>query len=408
VIAVENLDEILEALDLSRAQPGSGFLEALFLRFNDRVPFENASKIVRDAEVADPAAKPRTPDVFWPDHLAKGTGGTCFARVAAFDALLTELGFRTRRVVGGVREPGDHAALFVETSAGEILADVGFPLPGLVSPEPGRVETALASLRIERDAEQLRVTYDGGVPEGPRSLFLGTETVSPEKYRELWERTFRNGAPFLRELTMRRDRGDRVLSYAGGEVRVDDRHSRLRIPLPAPRASALARLFEMEENVLARAFAISGESPKTAATPILTSYLDTDGSAEEAYAAIASPEGYRRLLQGVAEVGNLTPTPSGFRLTLSPGPGSDATLSEDVTLDAAAQRVTILRKSATAEHRSSYRAQGREGRTYLMREAALPGTGEELLRNDSLRGRLAAGLAVDLLAWSRLLSQKRP
>jgi hypothetical protein len=38
-----------------------------------------------------------------------------------------------------------------------------------------------------------------------------------------------------------------------------------------------------------------------------------------------------------------------------------------------------------------------------VREAALPGRGEELLRNDSLRGRLAGTLAVDLLAWTRML-----
>ena len=52
-------DEILEALDLSRAEPGSGFLEALFVRFNDRVPFESASKIVRDADVAEADSRNR-------------------------------------------------------------------------------------------------------------------------------------------------------------------------------------------------------------------------------------------------------------------------------------------------------------------------------------------------------------
>ena len=108
-------DEILEALDLSRAEPGAGFLEALFSRFNAKVLFENVSKIVRHADVPDPAAKPRTPDVFWKDHLELGAGGTCFARVAAFDALLTALGFRTRRALGRVRNPNDHAALFVQT-----------------------------------------------------------------------------------------------------------------------------------------------------------------------------------------------------------------------------------------------------------------------------------------------------
>ena len=74
------VEDILEALDLSRAEPGSGFLSALFVRFNARVPFENASKIVRNAEVADLDEKPRTPEIFWQDHLERGTGGTCFAR----------------------------------------------------------------------------------------------------------------------------------------------------------------------------------------------------------------------------------------------------------------------------------------------------------------------------------------
>ena len=89
-------------------------------------------------------------------------------------------------------------------------------------------------------ADGFEVTFEGGVPEGPRTIAIGAATVSPESYRELWRRTFRNGAPFLQEVTLRRDLGQRVLAFARGEVRVDDRHSRLRVPLPAPRASALA------------------------------------------------------------------------------------------------------------------------------------------------------------------------
>ena len=195
------VDEILEALDLSRAQPGSGFLEALFVRFNDRVPFENASKIVRDAEMAEDPDEAAHADVFWADHLARGTGGTCFARVAAFDALLTELGFRTRRVVGQVRNPDDHAALFVETPRGETIADVGFPLPVLVPAGPGLVESALAGLRIEaaEAARALQVTFEGGVPEGPRTITIGTVTTSPEDYRELWRAHFERALRFCRK-----------------------------------------------------------------------------------------------------------------------------------------------------------------------------------------------------------------
>ncbi|MGE5413410.1 MAG: arylamine N-acetyltransferase, partial [Syntrophomonadaceae bacterium] len=122
-------DEILAALDLSRAEPGAGFLEALFARFIAKVPFENASKILRDREVADPREKPREPETFWRDHLALGTGGTCFARVVAFDWLLGTLGFRSRRLLGRVACDDDHASLIVETAAGERIVDVGFPLP---------------------------------------------------------------------------------------------------------------------------------------------------------------------------------------------------------------------------------------------------------------------------------------
>ena len=63
----------------------------------------------------------------------------------------------------------------------------------------------------------------------------------------------------------------------------------------------------------------------------------------------------------------------------------------------------MIRRAGASEQRSSYRAQTRDGRTYLMREAILSGAREDLLRNDSLRGRYAANLAVDLLAWGRML-----
>src|SRR3954463_8888298 len=102
-------DDVLAALEISPAPPGPGFLQALFARFNARVPFENATKILRDADVSNPAAKPRTPDVFWADHLGSGSGGTCFARVAAFEALLLALGFSCRPALGRVRQDFDHS-----------------------------------------------------------------------------------------------------------------------------------------------------------------------------------------------------------------------------------------------------------------------------------------------------------
>ncbi len=397
-------EEILEALDLSRAEPGAGFLEALFARFNARVPFENATKIVRHAEIAESADWPRPPEVFWADHLALGTGGTCFARVAAFDALLAALGFRTRRVLGRVERDDDHAALIVETPAGESLVDVGFPLPAILPTAAAVSATAQGEIEVEPTAQGLVVRYRDGVPEGPRALEIFLAPVSEERFSALWQETFRPEARFLREMTLRKDLGNRVLSYAHGEIRVDDLHSRLSAPLPEPRAAALSEHFGMDADVLARALAVLGApegEPREDAT--LTAYLPTEGAPAQAMAAIASPEGYRRLVQGVADVVAEESTPTGFRLTLSGGaPGP--TIEEEVTVGPSADRVEILRRRGESRFRSSYRALVRGGKTYLVREALLEGRREDLLRNDSLRGRLAGALALDLLAWARMES----
>ncbi len=269
------IEEILEALDLSRAQPGSGFLEALFARFNAKVPFENASKILRDAAVTEFDSKPRPPEVFWRDHLELGTGGTCFARVAAFEALLQELGFRTRRALGRVRNPEDHAVLFVETRDGETIVDVGFPLPALLPARTGRAETPTGALRVEAGEEGFAIAFEGGVPEGPRSIEIGSATAPGEAFLARWRQTYRRGAPFLQDVTLRRELGNRVLAFSRGEARVDDLHTRLRIPLPGARAAAVAALFGVDEDVLARAFAIAGDPAPAAADTTLTAYLET-------------------------------------------------------------------------------------------------------------------------------------
>jgi arylamine N-acetyltransferase len=405
------VDEILESLDLSRAQPGIGFLEALFTRFNARVPFENATKILRDREIADVFAKPRTPEIFWADHLASGSGGTCFARVAAFDALLSALGYRTRRLLGRVEHDGDHAGLAVETSAGETLADVGFPLPALLPAHAERVESTLAELSIARTARGIAVEWVDGVPEGPRALELFSDTVPEERFAELWRRTFRPGSRFLKRIAMRRDLENRSVSYAGGFLRVDDRHSRLRValgPAQEPAASRLSETFGIESEILERAFALVGEDPTPETESILTAYLEVAASPDEAYSRIAPAEGYRALVEKVAEVVSQEPTATGYRLTLAPPgapPEAEAAAVDEVSPEPSSRTIRLERRTRTSASRarSSYAAERRGGKTYLLRELRLGDSREDLLRNDSMRGRLAGALALDLLAWARML-----
>ncbi|MGH9399415.1 MAG: arylamine N-acetyltransferase [Thermoanaerobaculia bacterium] len=400
------VDDILEALDLSRAEPGLGFLEALYSRFVSRVPFESATKILRNAAVADPAGKPRRPETFWQEHLASGAGGTCFARVAAFDTLLCELGFCARRVLGRVRVDFDHASLLVERDGRRWICDAGYPLPAILPAALGEHPTPRGALRIETTDRGLSIEFSDEVPEGPRRIEIFTAPVSENEFERRWRETFRPDADFLAGVKLLVERDNRKISFGEGAVRVDDLHTRLTVPLPSPRPRRLSEIFGVDEALLAGAFAVVGDPEPASPEASLTAYLETEAAPEKAFGAIATPEGYRALLTGVAQVCDPEPTAEGFRLRLTaPGgaPGQ-AGLEEEVAVDRRGLTLAVRRRAAASTSRSSFTAQKRDGKTYLIREALFTGAREDLLRNDALRGRLAGALAVDLLAWARLVS----
>jgi len=65
--------------------------------------------------------------------------------------------------------------------------------------------------------------------------------------------------------------------------------------------------------------------------------------------------------------------------------------------------VDVVREGAGSRAAFALRALQRDGRSWLLREAPVSVPAEALLRNDSLRGRLAGTFAADLLGWARLL-----
>ena len=399
-------DEILEALEVPRSAPGIGYLQALFARFNERVPFESASKIIRHAAVADLDEKPRWPAIFWSEHLESGAGGTCFARVAAFEALLAELKFATRLALGRVQSDFDHAALRITLDGREWIADVGFPLPALLRDVEEEVETPRGPLRVTPGARGLRVEILGGPPEGPRELEIFRAPVASTEFLERWRQTFRPDSKFLTAVSLRVEKESRAVSFAAGEVRVDDLHSRTRIPLPAPRATVLEEQFGVDRELLDRAFAIAGDPEPELMSAQVSVFLEAAGSPREAFDAIGSAQGYRGLMEGVAHIAGEERAGKGWRLSLRPpateGPESaSGEIEEEITPDAENLSLRVRRGSRD----SFYESIDRGGRTFLVRRLVLDGARPDLLRNDSLRGRFAGSLAVDLLAWARRLNR---
>jgi arylamine N-acetyltransferase len=393
------VEEVLEALDLSPEEPSLRFLERLFARFNAKVLFETASKILRNADVADPAQKPRVPEVFWRDFLDAGTGGTCFARVAAFDALLSPLGFSTRKVLGRVEADFDHAAILVEVEGREWIADVGFPLPALLPAREGETETALAAVAVTETERDYLMRFLSGVPDGPRKLEIFRAPVAEEEFLGLWRKTFRPDSKFLNFIGMRRQEASRIVSFTRGEVRVDDLHSRLRVPILSGRARRLSELFEIDGDLLARAFSIAGDPDPEIRDARITAHLSVSADPERAFGGIATPEGYRRLIEGVADVAG-----EGWRFRLLPPGRSEEGFDEEIEPDPGRRALAVRRRYPDGRVSALFfRVEVHDGETWLVREAVLSGPRDDLLANDSARGRMAGTLAADLLGWARLL-----
>ena len=391
-----NAADVLEAIGLPKRLPDLRYLRDLFDAFNRVVPFETASKIVRNADVASPAEKPRLPDVFWAEHVDFGTGGTCFARVAAFAALTEAVGFRPAKILGGITGPRNHASLLYALDGRTWLADPGYPLPDLIPLETAAFETGVGSLEFEASARSAALRFVSG-PEYGRVIDFSLDPASEDEFRGAWEKTFSKSSLFLKEVVLRKPDGHRILRFFRGSVDLTDAHSRARIPLASDRAGKLSGIFGVDAPLLARAFAITGDAGPDRATARIEAYGEAAG-AEAAFKALSTPEGYRRFLAGLGETEVERRDGDRWRATVRAENGE--TIVEDVERVPGEDLIRVRRSGGLADTGFALDRSGAAPR--LVRFADLPDAREEFLRNDMGRGRIAGILAMDLLAAARL------
>ena len=388
--------EGLEALELSPRPPTLPFLRELFRAFNEKVPFESASKIVRDRRIEALPEKPRRPRLFWSDFVELGAGGTCFARVAAFEELIGSLGFPVRPLIGEILSPRSHAALLVPLEGREWLVDVGYPLPGILSLEPSEHETSLGLLRLSRSGEAATLLFASG-PEAGQSIRFELGTVPEADFEDAWRRTFAPDAMFLSGVVLRRETDGRVVRFQRGEVQILDEGSRTRIPLRTDRSRKLAEIFEIDVGLLARALELTGDPDPALETARIDVFRDGEDSGQ-LLDFLATPEGYRRFAEGLGRV-EVRPTGEhSFEARISADRSEPAV--ESVRFDPDRQVLTIDRGFGL--RRTGFRLESTGVGPRLIRYAELPDAREEFLRSDLGRSRIAAILAMDLTALSRL------
>src|SRR5579862_4890429 len=79
-----------------------------------RLPFENLTKIIKDAEAGRVEEARRTPGEVLEDHWTLGTGGTCFALTSTMLHLVRALGFQAEPILADRSYGADtHSAFLV-------------------------------------------------------------------------------------------------------------------------------------------------------------------------------------------------------------------------------------------------------------------------------------------------------
>src|SRR5579871_1983834 len=106
------------------------------------LPYENLTKIIKEAATGRPEAARRGPGEVIGDHIALGTGGTCFSLTATLLHLIRELGWEAQPLLADrPYGPDTHCALAVWIDQQPHLIDPGFLLTEPVPLESTREQT---------------------------------------------------------------------------------------------------------------------------------------------------------------------------------------------------------------------------------------------------------------------------
>ena len=134
-----------------------------------RLPYENLTKIIKAAECGRSPQARRGPREVFSDHVALGSGGTCFSLTAAFLYLVRTLGYKAEPILADRRYgQNTHCALLVWIEGRPHLLDPGYLI---VDPTPlpaaeRRLRTPFNEVVLvpapERDTMELRTIEDNG------------------------------------------------------------------------------------------------------------------------------------------------------------------------------------------------------------------------------------------------------
>jgi arylamine N-acetyltransferase len=224
------------------------------------LPYENLTKIIKADACGSPSRARRDPGEVVGDHVAAGTGGTCFSLTAALLHLVRSLGWRAEPLLADRRYGANtHCALLVWVADRPHLIDPGFlildPIP-LETTRETHVPAAFNELVLTPQASGQRLEL-ATVGHGRRTYRLTFHTAPADEgeFLRAWDASFDWDMMHYPVLT--RVRGGRQLYLQGRRLQTRGRDAVDRqeiAPDALPRQITAA--FGLDSQIVARALAV--------------------------------------------------------------------------------------------------------------------------------------------------------
>jgi arylamine N-acetyltransferase len=260
------LQEFLRRSGISAALPPIEKLTAVACAFA-ALPFENLTKIIREAEAGTAEAARRWPADVLGDHWTLGAGGTCFALTATLLYLVRALGWQAEPILADRRYGADtHSALVVWIGGELRLLD-----PGYLIVDPLRLPAA-GEVRVPTPFNELvLVGKEGGarvelstVQHGQSTYRLTYKTapVDAGEFLLAWDVSFE--ADMMRYPVLSRVVGGQQIYLQKQHVLIRGADASQRIEIAtAALAAEIAARFHLPERLVAKALGLlerKGES----------------------------------------------------------------------------------------------------------------------------------------------------
>lgn len=257
-------DEVLQmfvrhfAIDL-RQEPET-LLQQVVAKFAC-LPYENLSKIVREAERGRTPEARRDPYEVIADHIRQGTGGTCFSLTATLLHLLRQLGWQVQPILADrPYGPNTHCALLLWKDNQPHLVDPGFlltepiPLPTCQSLE---LTTSFHRVLLTPRQEGRRLDLYVVSPRGEKQhrITFKTDPVDWGEFLRIWDASF--DWDMMRYPLLTQVRNGEHIYLKGNRLQRRTRQATLRKEVPPTELAAfIHRIFGIAPTIIHQALSI--------------------------------------------------------------------------------------------------------------------------------------------------------